>query len=144
MDYDKKLETAVERGYLIGKHNAAVELSSGKRLGSRVTHQWMSRCNKEKLPDLIVDPRTKGGALIRLDLCQAGMRLRDEDVEALNADFWPVAKGKPRMAPFTAVYSHIKVDATRLESVVARVREAIGRATRNHDVSELRNSALSP
>jgi hypothetical protein len=142
--YDTKLETAVARGYLIGKHNAAVESSTGKRLGSRVTHEWMTRCNREKLPDLIVDPCAKGGALIRLDLCQAGLRLRDEDVEALNAEFWPVAKGKPRMAPFTAVYSHIKVDATRLESVVTRVREAVDCATKNRAVSELGNSPLSP
>jgi hypothetical protein len=72
------------------------------------------------------------------------MRLRDEGVEALSAEFWPIAKGKPRMTPFTAVYSHIKVDATRLEAVVTRVREAVRRATRNRDVGELRNSPPSP
>jgi hypothetical protein len=146
MDYDKKLETAIERGYLIGKRNVVVEASTGRRVsGSRLTDEWSRRCERERLPDLIVNPRARGGAEIRLDLCQAGMKLRKADVDALNAEFEPIAKGTSKiMAPFAEVYSNIKVDVSNVEAVVARLQEAVGRATRNRDVSELRNSPPSP
>lgn len=128
LTYDTSLEPAID---LIGKRNVAVSAATGQRVsGSRVTHEWCRRCDKLQVPDLIVDPRARGGVEIRLDLAQAGMKLRQEDVDQLNTEFMPIAKGKRLFVPFTPVYSNIKVDVAHASHVVTQLQAALTRATR--------------
>ncbi len=132
LPYDTTLEPAIERGYLIGKRNVTVSASTGQRVsGSRVTHEWCRRCDRLHVPDLIVYPHARGGVEIRLDLAPAGMRLRQEDVDQLNAEFAPIVKGRRRFV-FDAVHSVIKVDATHAANVISHLRAAWARASSGH------------